>query len=505
MAQNTNVKFNYGSEQLQKDAGSVSMFTALGTTDDVDHVILNDSGNLLDKPKINKVSGIARIDYEMVPGISKDGASAINMAAKKLYTFVRHVNSGSRNYDSPDLVMYCYSVISTYAFIAACERVYGIIKEYSCKNRYYAKAIVQSMGFDYDSIILNLADFRLMLNIAISKLNTLKVPSYWTIWTKEWYLNLAMFKDGDVDKSQIYYYRMRHAWKYNESGTYVGSLTPVDLYSASLDVTAIQSTLDTLINALVASEDINIMSGDILKAYGDNVINMPLISEDFTVLPIYDRDALELIHNTTCYALNFNYSANAGFIIRQDQNTNSIIFNPVVNTSGIIAATDSGNTNVYAKGESEYLNFFRDDIGYKDIVSASAMTLIHHCDNSGTKVEIDSCGTEFPTATTIFSLPNSGVTLDTKIYHRFEILSTMSLGITDAATMLDECTNQSKFLNNLTKFDWAPRCLFSLGFNGAGGGEQVELFDLYNFTAISRSDVNKLHDLHVLAGFGLAE
>nr|UVJ88909.1 putative capsid protein [Picobirnavirus sp.] len=455
----------------------------------------------------------------IVPGISKDGASSLNMVTKKLYTFVRHANSGSRNYDSPDLMNYAFSYISLAVFIEECKRAYRCVMRYSSKNRYLGKALVQSLGFDFENISSNLADFRTLINVAILKFNALKVPDSWPLWGKNYILNSVILKDGDIDRSQLYFYRSTVIWKYNETGTYVGSLTPEYVFgndqNTILTMSNVKTIFDSILNSFVASEDINIMSGDIMKAYGeDHCFGLDLLSEDSMIDPIYNREMLEVMHNTTIYEVAKSYTTNAGNIIWQDTTDNCLKYDPyLAGNDGYYFGEDNkaGEGVCYGK-QVEYLDLFRDDVQPIDTVNASIMTVIPKIPeylgkDEGYVCQFEDIGTEIAIDGRVFYIDPSASGLIANVATLRRRLFSHYSNMTDVLAFSDSL---SKFATSLSKFDWHPRVSY-IALNGYsnvssdGTGMINALYDLYNYTIVSVSDLKKLHDLHVLGGFGLAD
>lgn len=59
---------------------------------------------------------------------------------------------------------------------------------------------------------------------------------------------------------------------------------------------------NTIIASLQTSEDIGTMSGDILKAFGENAMfKLESIAEDFSVTPIYSQEVLSQINSAKIY------------------------------------------------------------------------------------------------------------------------------------------------------------------------------------------------------------
>lgn len=81
------------------------------------------------------VPGILTIRFVTSLGVANGSvASAINVAAKNIYSYVRFANSGARNYDSPDLMMYLLAMDSAYMFYAYLTKLYSQVKKGNAHN-----------------------------------------------------------------------------------------------------------------------------------------------------------------------------------------------------------------------------------------------------------------------------------------------------------------------------------------------------------------------------------
>jgi hypothetical protein len=122
-----------------------------------------------------------------------------------------------------------------------------------------------------------------------------------------------VYKDEDVSKSQFYVYTPAGVYKWAPTISAGGSGLSVENVAAKEDssgrINALDATNNTyvnitatgnrLINALLGNEDIGIMSGDILKAYGaENLWRLETIPEGYAVIPVFSEEVLSQIHNT---------------------------------------------------------------------------------------------------------------------------------------------------------------------------------------------------------------
>nr|QXV86462.1 capsid protein [Rat picobirnavirus] len=253
---------------------------------------------------LNNISLPGVMSFHLMPmiGISKDGNSPVNTAARNIYSFVRHANSGARNYDAPDLMMYLLAMDSLYSYISFLKRIYGTINTYNPENYYYPKAIVAAMNVDFDDIQQNLADFRAYINMLCVKVGSLCVPASMSYMAKHMWMYEGLYSDSPSSKAQTYLFAPYGFLKWGRNATSQASelsfIPMTGLSSGRLKRADLYNIAEELFNAVIIEEDVGIMSGDILKAFGkEAVFKLDLISETYTVLPSYDMEVLDQIQN----------------------------------------------------------------------------------------------------------------------------------------------------------------------------------------------------------------
>lgn len=292
-------------EQLLKDSSSFPYSWPLGNK-------LNLGVNA---PEVNKGSlpGVMALWVTPTFGWSDNPNSPVNIAARNIYSYVRHANSGHANYDAPDLMLYLCAMDSIYSYLAYLKRIYGVISTYSYTNRYYPKAVTTAMMVDYDDIQRNLADFRGFINSFAVKVGSMCIPASMSYMAKHMWMFSGLYYDSDQAKAQTYLFVPGCLYRYALDGDGAGMLEGFNLSleyltNSSSDVTNpgvinfknLRKIADDMLNPILQSEDMNIMSGDILKAFGPaGIYKVDGISETYTVLPSYEPEVLDQIQNAS--------------------------------------------------------------------------------------------------------------------------------------------------------------------------------------------------------------
>jgi hypothetical protein len=247
-----------------------------------------------------QVPGIMAIEVVPTIGTAISSTDAVNVAATSLYSFVRHANSGSPNYDAPNLMMYMLAMSQVYSYITYLERVYGCATLYSSRNRYMPEALLKANGVNFNDVNNNLANLRYGINVLINKAAAFAVPADMPLFLRHAFLFQHVYTEGSSVKDQMYMYVPAGFYKYVE----MVDTAPSRLEFQRLDMTQAM-TVDQLLQfgndllqPLLQSEDLGIMSGDILKAYGKGgCITLTPFPEVYPLVPINNPMVLEQMKN----------------------------------------------------------------------------------------------------------------------------------------------------------------------------------------------------------------
>lgn len=325
--------------QLLQDSASFSYNTPLGSK-----LSGVQSGNT---KATTYIPGVMAIAVKTTPGLAVDGSAPINTASNNIYSFVRHANSGHSNYDAPDLMLYLLGVGELLRYHAHLVRMYGILNTYSQVNRYLPVAVFDAMGVDFYDLQKNMADFHYFINAFAVKIGSLCVPASMPYYRWQIEMMSHVYQDQPSEKSQLFIHVPDCFYKYNPTATKKGgSLDPIafstfsrvipsnrDKYLKYADLVSLG--LD-LVNQIVPDEDMNIMSGDIRKAFGaDGLWKTFQISAEYSLLPEYDPNVLNMINNTTpirCYAT--TDAPLPSWSIFSDVEKNAVVFDPDPNPAG---------------------------------------------------------------------------------------------------------------------------------------------------------------------------
>lgn len=318
---------------LIRDTGSLAFPYSLGSVIDQSDLQPDDWPGLpVTDFKFLKMAqpGIMTFTTLAGPGRSIDATSAANIAANNIYAFVRYANSGSRNYDPQDIMLYLLAMDECYMWFSNIVRIYGVMRTYSLKNKYMPRVYAKALGFDFDNLNKNLAQLRVIIETFALKVNAFAVPGGLSYFARHIWLYQHLWKDNDSPRAQVYAFKPYCYRVYDETSVPTGGqLVAHDIdYDTPMTVDDIASICDAIINPLSYSEDAGIMSGDILKAFGSNIVRLIVPDMNYYVEPVFNstHEVLDQIHNAVCVYNGIWNSIDPD--ITQDPSNNYLVYDP---------------------------------------------------------------------------------------------------------------------------------------------------------------------------------
>lgn len=540
-------------EQMLKDAASFSYNRPLGSEIGATRIFspnVSPQFNYTANASATSVAGVMNLLTAITPGLSTDYTSPINLAAQNIYSFVRYENSGAKNYEPADLMFYLLSLDSGYAMWNFLKRAYGIARSYNQKNWYYPRVFIESQGIDFDDLMANLSDFRLYLNTMASRLMSFCVPAVMPLFVRHSWMFSNIWKDADNDKAQCYQFIPAYFFQYQEVSTAAGSLQPIQWlsytannanYSNQVNPTLktfaqIKQYADGIINALSMSEDIGVMSGDILKAYGqDKLFKLSPVEADYVCTPTYAEDVLNQIHNAyvcTDAISELNILYQGSWQVTQNVDTQTIVFDPSV--------PGTGNGRPYVS--SALINMPWNDVTPANTMVGTRLTALPGPrPNSTSYSKFKAMGSEVIVTAGIsfnnYTGSNSEVEMETYLFRSvafgaetaagsFPVLPSIT-GITEAAlkaytdnicTALYQITNKEMTMAALRhQFDWCPIVYMApvrYGFDVVGSTQTpgIEIAsisaidcDMSNWTIILNDDLAQMHLTAIMSEFNIPQ
>lgn len=408
-------------EALLKAGASFPYGYPVGAPAYLDNDIYSHAGKLV-------ISGVCVLDLLPTIGVSRNAASPVNVAARKLYSYIRHANSGAANYDAPDLMMYLMAMDSMYSWYWNGVRAYGTVNLYNKQNRYVPDALIHALGFDPDDLRRNYAQLRYGLIALAMKINNLVVPNTMTIFDRHRWCFSHLWADGTAPKAQLYAFRPKGYYVFSKDSRGAGMLkwhgksyeTEATLDIRPMKVSDYLDIMYEMVDPVITNydEDFGIMSGDIMKAYdASQLYTLPAIAEDYSVMPEYDETVLSQFQNATLTGLPLTGTMDITQVVNLDSvNAGALIYNPqwplLTTTTGTAQADLKKYINSYAASVtgSEYdlrcmdrlVSLNKDDPSPSDTLEATRLTVMLEPTADETAMQLSASGTEIAVLGTVY-------------------------------------------------------------------------------------------------------
>lgn len=359
--------------QLAKDVANVSFNAANGVP-----------WNASKFPNSTKVQTInwARVDgvcaFEIFPtlGYAHNANSPLNYAGNELFTAVQAANSRNLPFEMPDMQIITNAIADAFSFYQWCVRAYGVMNNWDILDRFTPQTLIKAMGFDYDDLKANLANFRTNINLMALQLTTLYLPKGIDFVNRRVFLYENVYTDASSNKAQYYLFKPIGFWFLVE-GDAQHPLTYAEFRSLNklkVDTSSDLFTYKDVLNAInqfmlpfANSDDVREVTSAYKKAFGDsNLYVVNPIAENFKVTPVYNAEVLSQMENA--YVLPFinpeNWSGkitqsatiNAGSVLTEysytiSNNTTDLCGGVTVSNFGV----DGADNNIIAATHPGYI------------------------------------------------------------------------------------------------------------------------------------------------------
>lgn len=277
--------------------------------------------------------GVATFTWYPTVGLSKDASSPINVVARSLFSFIRHVNSGTINYEQSDVVMYLMAIDSIYTVFQSCVRLYGLSMLSNPYNRYWMDIYAKAAGADPDDLRKNRDAYLGRINGLAAKISNLFCPNTFPFITRHIWLSSGVYLDRESARAQAYMFKVGGYLKYDPKHTNGGAMVMHNITASTLGEWL--DVLEDMLGAVITDTDFSKISGDVLAAYGvQNMMRIATVDRDYVVVPTFQPEVLTQIQNTmwldTSDTLKWAVEANETAAIWQKDN---VVYSlPNVNT-----------------------------------------------------------------------------------------------------------------------------------------------------------------------------
>lgn len=441
--------------------------------------------------------------FKFIPtyGVSKSADSALNTASLALYGAVRKKISGARNYDHTNLFMYYMAVDSLFTMWANCQRAMQLVNNFNVENRYWAKPLVEALGFDYEDLANNQANFRAWMDTYALQTNVFAIPRDSAIFGRHVTLVSDVYVDAVSDKAQIYAFKLDGYYKYDETSDPGKTKLTYKHLPAKLTADGASKIIKEMVQALANSSDVALYAGDIRTAFEGELWVMGGYN-DIVLEAKYDPDMLKAIHN-----MDIQYMAWGNMDVTEALNANNDPYLIIEPTCSVMYGYDEKiilDTTPDKMDPLSVLNMTR----FK--AQPSSWTLMPSGqDTQLTSCKFDALGTEVIGEVAIYTTTLT----DTGEFNiQKEILPAFKYFLTDRTKTLTFATAADaadffNFVSDITKFTDAP-ILKMWNFQQISGKDPV--YNLWNaigtmdtVAVIDKSMLANMHEAALISLLGL--
>lgn len=466
--------------------------------------------------KTDEFANTVQVVAHFIPGVGTTASDAINVAGRKNYTYVRSKNSGAKNYEAPDLIIYNTGYMYCLLGLAVIRRLVGSVKYFSTRNKSVPMALVRAQGFEYRATINQLPMIRARLNLLTRKLSSLSVPKGQTLINRWIFLVENIFCDHADDKAVNIVVVPAELLQYapntvREGGALLPNYDTVIDEATQQNPTDYLDQIEKMIDALIADDDSAMMSGDQMKAYNDDHVIISETPEEFEVKPVYSEQFLLQLHNARIMpnALYFDYvnladdpvNLQSGFAIKQKNGIvvcDPYLLMPANEESGDVDASNTltGSTLLDIWKEHPTPEDVMEMTRFNYVIDIENTTISNAGENEG-YVPLLSCGTEI-------------ITLINCFY--FDATGSLEVAVVDDQVRAVG-VNLTAVLWALNPLDWHPAIYRRTTTQGISGNScsvtvpdgLLPICDVSNYTTIRDSDYVNLNKLAVYAELSLSE
>lgn len=459
----------------------------------------------------NETPQIAQIaQHEVVLTVPSTSDTTWIDAMTILYKQIRAANSGARNYDASLLHKYIFNIRSLYVMYFTLKKLVALANNYdildaSKPNLFIETAIGLYGSGTADSItpklLAELADIRTFGENLNSRLIHLFPAKCSLLDRTEWMFS-NVFADSDDAKADFHQFAI-----FSGKVPYIKPDNTFDLADISrhtIVTNGLLSTFRTAINSVISAleqePNIEVLTGDLIKAFGST---LALPKHDWSykapVPIIYDEAALSQIQNASIIGPAVNDAALLGLYAWNGT--------PGITTNGNMTVGNLRFLNLYTGpsfGATAFrwrdcvVNSHKDNLTFGEILSLTRLAANYTAnvaiDNGAqtTKtitIDLETVGTEVIALTHLTGLGPSG---DKMIGSVGGEISTFNMPKFDRLSLYSKWSN----------INWAPRIHCAYWADQTHLGVQGDVLDLNNYAYLSSAN---LKDFHSKACFSLVQ
>lgn len=259
-------------------------------------------GSPISQTKTDVLPGIAI--YRYIPTVgsfqSNDNVNLLDRTATAFFNYTVQGFTGGVDFQASDLLMSEVAAASLFSALIEGKRAYGILSYYLQLNKYYAKHVCEALGFNFEDLTANLANFRMRWNMRAQEFNkTVPLAKSFAISDRWDYINSFIFTDtSSPEYSTASAYVPSAYLKYDPTSAKTGTCLRWQLKpSHLLTVDQYFDMIEELFQAL-NDDDVRSMFGAVRRVYDAGNFKVLNEIEVGFVTPVVQNDVIAgTLHN----------------------------------------------------------------------------------------------------------------------------------------------------------------------------------------------------------------
>lgn len=279
------------------------------------------------------------------PGFSKGPTSAINMAAKKIYSKMASSNAKTANYAPQDVATLILALGEIISITTHLTRAYGVANYYNKLNRRIPKVFLDAMNYtgSVADWAREMPEFRNRLNRVITIANAITFPANIPYFKKCAYVYQHIYADKEITMSPFHMFIPYSTWILDEVTYDQGSILKTVALNNKTPF-EILTILEDMIDAILASSTYNYIYADVLNlsargVLGGELLTFATVPIDFTMDPLFSPQFNWQLKNATIYGMPNASEYVEGMDtpsndVYPDANANTIVYMPSWSSTG---------------------------------------------------------------------------------------------------------------------------------------------------------------------------
>lgn len=433
-------------------------------------------------------SGIMRVDYIHGPGFAKDRSDAVNRAVTRIMSEVyAQTNASSLPYTQADLAMWITSTSSIAMNIALCKRALSAVNFWVTRNLYYPRALIKSMGLDFEDLKNRRDEYTSTLNILINDFNTMKVPHIVDVYDRQYSLAHNIYVDEDSVLGQVFYFMPDGYYTYVDTESGCKWETLPNVIGSNTRLSTWLGIIDKQLQAWRHSQVLYYMMGSMLRTFkGNEFYSISQSAVTDSINPITDEVMSMQVMNCTIW--DYNDFDTTSLNITQDVVEDTLTWIPKTKR------LEARRLAEYVT-DSVMLRAFKDQVSADDIMEMTRLTnkpVYRPVEDDAALawLEFTECTPEI-----VCNVHEIRYRRDTDTIEFSTLSHSILTEYHNDTTSLYRLIEDVKICGKISNFRYIPTIWMVVYANpNEVEPETVNILgDIYNYTTLSQSDLESLH------------